>query len=85
MVGTSVIVIDGDEYFLSKGTFYIKVRREGKDVYVVIDPPTGAEVPSLPEGVRELEVAGMTYYQFDRIFYRKLGGVYVVVDPPAPA
>ena len=60
----------GHEYFLAKGTFYFKVRRDGKDVYVVIDPPTGAEVPSLPEDARELEVGGVTYYQFDRAFYR---------------
>jgi hypothetical protein len=79
------MIIDGEEYFLSKGTFYTKVRRDGKDIYVVIDPPTGAEVPSLPGGAREMEVAGATYYQFDRVFYRKLGEIYVVVDPPAPA
>jgi len=78
------MVIEGETYYLDNGNFYTKVRRDGKDVYVVIDPPIGAEVPSLPEEVREFKVGDATYYQFDKVFYRKLGDHYVVVPPPNP-
>ncbi len=78
------IVIDGKTYYLDNGSFYIQVTRDGKQIYVVVDPPVGAEVPSLPDGARELDVAGDSYYQFDKVFYRKLGDRYVIVDPPKP-
>jgi hypothetical protein len=80
----TVMVIDGEEYYLDNGSFYQQIRRDGKVLYVVVDPPVNAEVPSLPEGARELQVGDVTYYQFDRVFYRKLGEIYVVVEPPAP-
>ena len=78
------MVIEGKEYWLDQGTFYVAVERDGRRVYVVVDPPVGAEVPKLPEEAREMKVDGQTYWQFDRVFYKKLGDVYVVVPPPAP-
>jgi hypothetical protein len=80
----TLMVIDGEEYFLDGGSFYQQIRRDGKVLYVVVDPPVNAEVPILPEGARELKVGGATYYQFDKVFYRKLGDGYVVVEPPEP-
>jgi len=79
------VVIDGESYYLANGSFYTKVQRDGKDVYVVVDPPVGAEVQSLPEETREFKIGDDTYYQFDKVFYRKQGSGYVVVDPPPAA
>ncbi|MCB2192961.1 MAG: SH3 domain-containing protein [Deltaproteobacteria bacterium] len=53
--------------------------------YVVVQPPHGLFVASLPIGFATLLVAGLTYYTFAGIYYRSAPGGYVVVAPPAGA
>lgn len=47
-----------------------------------------AEVDSVPESARKVEVDGRTYYQYDSIFYRPIQEgkktSYVIVVPPPP-
>jgi hypothetical protein len=68
------------------GHFEEKVQREGRFVYVAVDPPLGAEVLSLPESAVEIEVSGVGYYQYDRVFYRRVvhptRTAYVIVASP---
>jgi hypothetical protein len=52
----------------------------------VVDAPYGAEVESIPEKAVEVKVEGTTYYQYDKLFYRKISEgkktTYVIVASP---
>ncbi|RLB88777.1 MAG: hypothetical protein DRH10_07045 [Deltaproteobacteria bacterium] len=77
----------GDKtYYVSDNTFYEQIKREGKDLYVVVDPPLGAEVKSIPKDAVEIKVDGAAYYQYDIVFYRKISDpkrtTYVIVASP---
>ena len=53
---------------------------------MAVDPPLGAEVLSLPGSAVEIEVSGVGYYQYDRVFYRRVvhptRTAYVIVASP---
>ena len=78
--------LTGKTYYISDHTFYERIKREGKDIYVVVDPPYGVEVDSIPPKSVEIKVEGATYYQYDKIFYRKTSDAkkttYVIVASP---
>ncbi|MFM6172037.1 MAG: DUF6515 family protein, partial [Sphaerospermopsis kisseleviana] len=49
--------------------------------------PTGARVPSLPEGFIRVNAGSQTYYYYLGTFYRQdaATGNYVVINPPSGA
>ncbi len=49
----------------------------------VIRPAVGVRVAVLPVGWRSMVVAGATYYVVDKVYYRRQGDTYIVVEPPA--
>ena len=58
---------EGTEYFYNDGVFYIK----GEDgQYVVIVPPAGALVDTLPDDYEIFEFEGNTYYKVDDTVYQ---------------
>jgi hypothetical protein len=71
---------------VSDNIFYQQITRDGKQLYVVVDPPYGAEVKSISEDALEVTVEDKTYYQYDKVFYRKVGDgedtTYVIVASP---
>jgi hypothetical protein len=73
-------------YYISNDNFYELAKKDGKSVYVAVDPPLGVEVVKLPEGTAKIKVGDTTYYQYGRVFYRKLDDpkktAYVIVKPP---
>ncbi len=66
-----------NHYVFHGGRFY----RPGKSGYVYTRPPVGAVVYSLPAAAVIL-LAGLTYYVYDNIYYRKVPTGYVVVESP---
>jgi len=56
--------------------------------FVIVDPPTGAKVPELPEQTAVYEEDGETVYQYDKTYYAKAsaeeGGQGHVVQSPPP-
>ena len=74
----------GKDYFVSNHVFYKKITRNGQVLYVSVDAPDGAIVPTIPEYAVEIEVQGELYYRFGNIFYvSKESGFMVVSNPGA--
>ncbi|MBA1203026.1 hypothetical protein G7009_14890 [Pseudomonas capeferrum] len=75
----------GEEYFYSDGYWY----RPHSSGYVVIRPPYGVRVTSLPSYAQEVWVGGALFFLAADTYYQYLSdtGEYVVVNPPtlAPA
>ncbi len=84
--GAKKIKVNDRTYHVVKDTWYELNKKNGKDIYVVVDPPHGVEVDSIPKGAFKITVDETTYYQFGRIFYRKLDSKkkasYMIVKPP---
>ncbi len=47
--GAKTVDVGGKTYYISDHIFYERIKRDGKDVYVVVDPPYGVEVDSIPD------------------------------------
>ncbi|XLS27901.1 DUF6515 family protein [Flavobacteriaceae bacterium M23B6Z8] len=62
-------------YYHSAGVWYTK-NRTG---YVVVTPPAGIVVRSLPRGYRVKKIRGVRYYHYNGVYYKKTGRKYVVV------
>ncbi|HVI46763.1 MAG TPA: DUF6515 family protein [Chitinophaga sp.] len=54
--------------FYSGGTYY----RQYNKGYKVVDPPMDAAVPNLPDGAREINVDGSTYYELNGTYYQEI-------------
>jgi YHS domain-containing protein len=82
----STITADGKTYYVSNHTYYERIQREGKDIYVVVDPPLLVEVTDIPEDTVKILVNGKTYYQYDKIFYEEVSipgkTLYKIVEDP---
>jgi hypothetical protein len=70
-----VIVHRNTNYYVSKGIWYTKNRRG----YVVVNPPAGIVVRSLPRGHRIKTIRGVKYYHYNGVYYKRNGRNYVVV------
>lgn len=76
------VTVLGQNYFVSNHVFYKEITRNDQVLYVSVDAPNGAQVPTIPQYAVEIEARGETYYRFDNIFYvRKDGGFMVVANP----
>ena len=74
--------VGGQEYFLSNHIFYQKISRNGQTLYVTVDAPLGARVPTIPQYAVQIEHKGKDYYRFDKIFYERQGDYFTVVANP---
>lgn len=61
-----------------RGTFY----QRGRSMYVVVPPPIGIVVPSLPPGFSIMAFGGSTYFTFGQVTYQRCPKGYVVVERP---
>lgn len=91
--GAREIEAGGFTWHLDGFTFYEKLRRDGRDLYVSVAAPVGAALDAIPAHALALEIDGEPWYQHDSVFFRPLGvaaraeggGRYVVASsPPAP-
>lgn len=67
----------GERYHFSFGRYY-RLTPLG---FVLVRPPVGMVVLSLPIGFRTVISAGFTYYAFGDIYYRRVPAGYEVVQP----
>ena len=61
---------------------YTEDDEDGDIKYVNAVPGIGAEVEALPANTTSFEKDGVTYYQFDIVFFVAKEGKYEVVDDP---
>lgn len=61
-----------------RGTFY----QRGPLGYVVVQPPIGMVVSSLPPGFSIMAFGGSTYFVFGQATYQRCRGGYMVVERP---
>ncbi len=76
--GSQKITYGHDNYYFHGGHFY----RPEKGWYRPVHPPAGIFINALPIAAVTLIVAGLTYYCYDSIYYRRVSGGYLVVDLP---
>lgn len=67
-------------YVVHQGRFY----KPGRGGYVHTRPPRGFVLGGLPLAATLIVMAGITYYVFDDIYYRKIPAGYQVVETPQP-
>ena len=56
-----------DQYYYYGGAFY----QPYNGGYQVVAPPVGAEIPSLPQGARAINIDGSQYYEFNGVYYKQ--------------
>lgn len=78
--GFITIIVGGVTYYYCSGVFYQKDAREGK--YLVVPPPIGAVVYTIPRGYQMMVVDRMVLYVYDGVYYRRTLEGYQVVGPP---
>ena len=82
VAATAIIVsVSNQDYYYDEGVYY-QPKDDGEG-YVVVEPPVGAAVSSLPKDTEEITVEGETYYYYGGTYYQKEGDKYVVVPPMA--
>lgn len=79
--GTSQILVRGETYYYSGGSFY----RQGKGEYWRVEPPLGARVPGVPGDSGSFTMGGNRYFVTSSgafLRYDPSGDDYAVVSPP---
>ena len=66
------------DYYYWDGAYYTKRDKE----YVVVAPPIGAVVPTVPQGCEPLLIEGKTYYSCDDVSYLATPQGYQIVEEP---
>ena len=66
--GAEKISVDDQTYFYVEWSFY---QEEEDGNYVVVDPPSGAEVSAIPEEAIQYDEGENPLYQFDTIYFSK--------------
>lgn len=79
--GFEVFPYRGDRYYFYGGVWY---RPHGPR-FVVVTPPIGLAITTLPPYYSTIWVGGVPYYYADGVYYvyRSLQRAYIVTDPPA--
>lgn len=85
--GSPSFVADAETYHYVNYSLYVQYEEDGQTGYVNGEPEVGAQVDELPEGATTIEDGGVTYYQFDMVFFEEVedgtgGTFYQVVDAP---
>lgn len=73
----AVILHGRDRYHFHGGRYY----RPWNSGYILVRPPLGLVVLSLPLGSRTVLSAGFTYHVYGDVYYRQVPAGYMVVDP----
>ncbi|MFC1530699.1 DUF6515 family protein [Gemmatimonadota bacterium] len=66
--GAETIEFEGTTYYYADWSFFQAAPGGG---YIVVEPPAGAEVSSIPEEAVAQEEGDVALYQFDRMFFTK--------------
>jgi hypothetical protein len=74
------ITFNSQPYFYGDDGAYYQAQSDGQ--YLVVQPPVGAVVPSLPPGAAEIAVGPTTYFYLDGVFYVAQDSSFAVVNPP---
>ena len=81
--GSPSFVADGETYHYVNFSLYVEFEEAGRTGFINGQPDIGAQLDELPEGVTTVEEAGVSYYQFDSIFFEEVedesGGVFFEV------
>jgi len=84
--GAETVEVDGQTYYYVDASFWQSASGGG---FVVVDPPVGAEVSSIPEESAPEEDGDVTVYQFDNVYFTKdtasSGKTIYRVEPQPPA
>ena len=67
-------------YYYSNGAFYQKLNLLQQ--YIVVPPPIGAIVDTIPQGYQLMLIDGRTLYEDQGIYYRRVLEGYKVIFPP---
>ena len=70
--GSPSFVADQETYYYVDYNFYVEFEENGKKGFVNGEPETGAQVDKLPDEVTTVEEGGVTYYQFDSVFFEEV-------------
>lgn len=77
----AVILHGRERYHYHAGRFY----RPWDSGFVLVRPPLGLIVFSIPLGNRVVVSAGITYHVYGDVYYRRVPAGYEVVEPVRPA
>ena len=78
--GSVAIGVGEETYYFDKGNFYLMVMRLQK--YVMVPPPIGAIVSSIPETYQLMLIEGASYYLYNGVFYKRVLEGFKVIYPP---
>jgi len=70
--------VGGAGYYYDDGVYYSNVGGN----YVVVSPPVGALVTTIPSDFRPVVINGMTYYTDNGVYYINTPSGYQVVSAP---
>jgi hypothetical protein len=70
--GSPSFVADQETYYYVNYNFYVEFEENGKKGFVNGEPETGAQADTLPDEVTTVEEKGVTYYQFDTVFFEEV-------------
>ena len=66
-------------YYYADGVYYASFD----EIYVVVPPPNGALIETIPPGLSTVTVNDTEYYNYGGAFYIKVDNGYQVIAPPA--
>jgi len=83
--GSVSFVADGETFYYVDYNWYVAYEENGKQGFTNGEPDIDAQVETLPEGTTDLEIEGVTYKQFDTIYFEEVEAssgkaFYQVVD-----
>ncbi len=84
---STTVVVHGGTYYHYNPWYRSFFQAAPEGGYIVVEPPEGAEVSSIPEEAVAQEEGDVTLYQFDRMFFTKTtndAGREVYLVEPAP-
>jgi hypothetical protein len=70
--GSPSFVADSETYHYVNHNFYVEYQENGKKGFVNGEPEIGAQVDKLPAEATTVEEGGVTYYQFDSVFFEEV-------------
>lgn len=80
---TQTVYVSGQQYYYADGT-YVLPGTDGQ--YVVVAPPVGAQVNTIPADAELMTINGKQYFLYSGVYYQAMYGgsgmVYVVVEDP---
>lgn len=70
--GSPSFVADDETYYYVDYSFYVAFKENGQKGYVNGEPEIGAQVEKLPDEATPVEEDGVTYHQFDTVFFEEV-------------